>query len=114
MLYPTETIAAINDNSVEQCYKANTSGQGQICEVLVVRYDDCLYIYEGHEQVIAAANFNFKELEVVEIDRGTIKFWADDEAFVNTLYDVGITAVYDFEAVGGFHYESYPKYYTCK
>ncbi len=110
-LYPTETIASIDDRRVKQCYDAYVSGEGQVCEVLVVRYNDCLYIYAGHEQAIAAANFGSKELDVIEIDRNTLRFWADDNAFTNTLRDVGITAVYDFETVGGFRYETYPSYY---
>lgn len=111
LLYPTETIASIDDKRVKQCYDAYISGEGQTCEVRVVRYDDCLYIYAGHEQVIAAANFGSKELDVIEIDRNTLQFWADDNAFTNTLRDVEITAVYDFETVGGFRYETYPPYY---
>lgn len=114
LLYPTETIAAIDDKRVKQCYDAYVSGKGQICDVLVVQYEDCFYIYAGHEQVIAAVNFDFKELEVIEIDRNTLRFWADANAFVNTLRDIGITAVYDFEAVGGFRYETYPSYYIAE
>ncbi len=112
MLYPTETIAGINDKLTKQCYEAYLSGKGQSEEVLAVRYHDCLYIYEGHEQVLAAAQFNLIEIDVTEVDRNSIGFWADDEAFTGTLRDIGITAVYDFEASGGFRYESYPSFYA--
>ena len=114
LLYPTETIAAIDDKRVKQCYEAYLSGKGQISEVLVVRYEDCLYIYEGHEQVIAAAQLDSKELDVLEIDRKAIGFWADDATFLGTLRDVGITAIYDFEAAGGFRYKNFPSYYGEK
>lgn len=111
LLYPTETIAGIDDKRVKQCYDAYVSGKGQICEVLVVRYEECLYIYSGHEQVLAAINFGLEKLDAIEINRKTLRFWADDKAFVNTLRDIGITAIYDFETVGGFSYEKYPSYY---
>lgn len=114
LLYPTETIASIDDKLVRQYHEAYLSGKGQCEEVLVIRYQGDLYIYEGHEQVLAAAQFTHHELDVVEVDRKSLGFWAEDKAFEDTLRDVGITAVYDFEATGGFRYENYPSYYRGK
>lgn len=111
-LYPTEGIFDIDSERINNFHEAYKCGRGQQVDIIVIRYDGELYIYEGHEQVVAATNFGAKEVKVIEIDRAQLKYWSNDEQFISTLQAIGRTAVYDFEAIGAFKYEKYPMFYN--
>ena len=112
-LYPTEGIFDIDSKRIDAFYEAYKCGKGQQIDIIVIRYDGELYIYAGHEQVVAATNFGLNEVKVIEIDRAQLKYWSNDAQFTSTLQAIGMTAIYDFEAIGAFKYEKYPIYY-CK
>ena len=52
-----------------------------------------------------------KEICVEIVDNKQYSFWNNDENIIDTLRSIGMSTLYDFEAVGGFTYPQYPDYY---
>ena len=69
---------------------------------------------KGHHVVLAAAMSDIEKIAVEIVDRSKLPFWKSDENVKETLKSVGISTLYDFEAIGGFTYLSYPNYYKAK
>lgn len=110
-LYPTVGISSIEQDLIRECKRFYEEQDKQKKDIIVFSFDDVYYIYEGHEQVLAATNCECKTVEVLEIDRANLACWSKTEDLLFALQAIGMTALYDFEAIGAFSYKDYPKYY---
>lgn len=89
-LYPLTTIASIVPHTLQFVYNGN------------------MYMMDGNYEMLAANIINKESVDVEVMDRTELPFWNIDENIKDTLQAVSISALYDFEAVGGFMYEDYP------
>lgn len=47
-----------------------------------------------------------------ELEGSSNTFWDRKENILDNFRAIGMSALYDFEAVGGFVYDDYPSYYS--
>ena len=110
-LYPTESLISIQDEQIQFYVRAFADNKDNVALPLVFIFDNNYYILKGHHIVLAAAISEIDRLLVEIVDRFQLSFWKNDENVVETLNSIGISTLYDFEAIGGFTYKSYPVYY---
>lgn len=106
-LYPTESLASIMPQKIEQ-YKAIINGNGTQTEIFAFSYKNHYYIAKGHCQFLAAAQGGAKEVAIHLLERSTFRFFSKSENLESTLSSIGKSTLYDFEAIGGFTYDDYP------
>ena len=74
-------------------------------------FKDNYYILKGHHKMLAANRLGLQEISVEIVEKTEHAFWNDEKNVIDNLKAIGLSALYDFEAVGGFTYEKYPDYY---
>lgn len=106
-LYPLTMVTSIEPQNLQECVKLLESGE-QLGAVKAFYYEDILYMLEGCYEMLAH-NILKKEAILVElVDRTLLPFWNEDENLVKNFKVLGMSTLYDFEAIGGFRYEEYP------
>lgn len=110
LLYPLVSIESI-DPQLLSCTvdKFNTATDDFVIQVL--DFQGYYFILDGVYEALAASILNRAEVEISIVDRDRINFWGKDENVIGQLRAIGMNAVYDFEALGGFKYASYPSFY---
>ena len=111
-LYPTESLFSIEEKKVlfyMECFKENLVTE----DIKVFLFDGNYHIMKGHHKMLAANRMQLSEIAVEVVDIPANTFWGKQENIVANFKAIGMTALYDFEAVGGFGYDNYPRYY-CK
>lgn len=108
-LYPMTGINSIDPEILQQMVETMKAG-GKVRPVKIMLFKGDYYILEGHYEMLAA-NVLKRELEAEAVNAEELSFWKDEDNILFQLQAVGMTALYDFEAVGGFRYKSYPPYY---
>lgn len=109
-LYPTESLFSIKENKIlfyMKCLKENIVTEN----IEVFLFKGNYHILEGHHKMLAANRMQLAEIVVDVIDIPTDTFWSKQENIIDNFKEIGMTALYDFEAVGGFVYDNYPNYY---
>lgn len=110
-LYPTESLVFIKNDVLQMYFNAYKNGI-ELEKPLVFLFDDNYYIYEGHHLVLAAIMAKIKEICVQVVELKENSFWGNEENIKDTLKSVGMTTLFDFEAIGDFTYQTYPSYYS--
>lgn len=113
-LYPTEGFVSIRNEHLQFYVRKFKENQDSVVKPLVFPFDNNYYILKGHHVVLAAAMADIEKIAVEIVNRSELSFWKSDENVKETLKSVGISTLYDFEAIGGFTYLSYPIYYRAK
>lgn len=113
-LYPTESFASIRDEYLQFYIREFKENKDGVAKPLVFYFDNNYYILKGHHVVLAAAMSDIERIPIEVVDRSKLSFWKSDENVKETLKSVGLSALYDFETIGGFTYLSYPNYYKMK
>lgn len=110
ILYPMTTIESINPNTLEYAVQQVKSGV-ELSAIRVIDYNGYYIVWEGEYEMLAA-NIAGKSLVNVEVisflEQNT---WITKEKIEQQLKNVGMNAIYDFEALGGFKYSEYPEIY---
>lgn len=109
-LYPLTTIASVEPQTLQktiELLKKNID----IHTIKSFVYNGNMYMLDGSYEMLAANILNKKNVDVEIIDRTGITFWNIDENIEETLQAIGISTLYDFEAIGGFTYDNYPAEY---
>lgn len=109
-LYPTESLFSIEENKIlfyMECFKENIVTE----DIKAFLFGGNYYILKGHHKMLAANRIQLSEIAVNVIDISTNTFWGKQENIVDNFRAIGMTALYDFEAAGGFVYDNYPSYY---
>lgn len=109
-LYPLAKIEFINPNSLCDTTKKYTTREIDT-PIKAIEYEGYYFIYEGSCEVIAACLNKMQSVEIELVDRSQIPFWNNDKNLVEQLASIGMNAIYDFEAIAGFKYEEYPRWY---
>lgn len=109
-LYPTESLVFIKNDLLQ--ILINEYKEGKILErPLIFQYDGLYYIYKGHHLVLAAIMAEINEITVEIVELKELSFWSKEENIRATLQSVGMSTLFDFEAIGNFTYQTYPEYY---
>ena len=109
-LYPLTSFSSIDPHILEQVIFRMKNGE-TVPPIKVLEFDENLYIVEGNYEMLSANILKRSTVEVDVVERVAMPFWKDDSIFISTLKTVGISTLFDFEGVGGFEYETYPRYY---
>lgn len=109
-LYPLIKLETIPPDSLRDTIKRYAEGQMDAL-IKVIEYGGFYYIYEGNCEVIAACIEDKQTVDIELLDRSKIPFWNDDKNLEDQLASIGMNAVYDFEAMAGFKYSEYPRWY---
>ena len=109
-LYPTESLFSIEENKIlfyMECFKENIVTE----DIKVFLFNGNYYILKGHHKMLAANRMQMSDIAVDVVDIPANTFWSKQENISDNFRAIGMTALYDFEAVGGFVYDDYPSYY---
>lgn len=109
-LYPLTTIASVNPQTLQKTVELLTKNVN-IHTIKSFIYNGNMYMLDGSYEMLAANILNKENVDVEIVDKADISFWNIDENIEETLQAIGISALYDFEAIGGFTYENYPAEY---
>ena len=109
-LYPLTTIASVEPQTLQKTVELLTKNI-DIHTIKSFVYNGNMYMLDGSYEMLAANILNKKNVDVEIIDRTDITFWSVDENIEETLQAIGISTLYDFEAIGGFTYDNYPAEY---
>lgn len=110
ILYPMTTIESINPKILEHVVQmVKNEKEMQIIEV--IEYKGYYIILDGDYEMLAA-NIIGKSQVTIEIVSDLEKYsWMTEGNIDEQLKCVGMTALHDFEALGGFKYLRYPDFY---
>lgn len=109
-LYPTKSLFTIEEKKIlfyMECFKENIVTE----DIKAFLFDGNYYILEGHHKMLAANRMQMSVIAVDVVDIPTNTFWSEEENIAENFRAMGMNALYDYEAVGGFVYDDYPSYY---
>ncbi|HJD48451.1 MAG TPA: hypothetical protein H9909_16545 [Candidatus Mediterraneibacter norfolkensis] len=110
ILYPMTTIEFINPDTLQHLVREVKNGMS-LPTIKVIDFKGYYIIYD-EEYSMLAANIIGKEQVDIEILSGIqTASWLSEESLEKELKAVGLNALYDFEALGGFKYSEYPVFY---
>lgn len=110
-LYPMVTIESINPNTLDRVVdKMKNEGTMPIIEV--IDFKGYYIIVNGNCEMLAANILGKEQVEVEILSVKREKCWISEESIQKQLDAVGMNALYDFEAIGGFEYSEYPAFYN--
>ena len=109
-LYPTESLVFIKNDRL-QFYIGKYKSGASLEKPVVFLFDNNYYILKGHHLVLAAIMAQVTEICVEVEDHMQYSLWSDEETIKENLRSIGMSTLYDYEAIGGFTYETYPQYY---
>lgn len=109
-LYPTESLYSIEESRIlfyMECFKENIETE----KIKAFLFKDNYYILKGHHKMLAANRLGLQEISVEIAEKTEHSFWNDEKNVIDNLKAIGLSTLYDFEAVGGFTYDKYPDCY---
>ena len=109
-LYPLTTIVSVMPQTLQKTIELLTENI-DVHTIKSFIYNGNMYMLDGNYEMLAANILNKENVDVEIIDRNGIPFWNIDGNLEETLQAIGISTLYDFEAIGGFTYEEYPAEY---
>lgn len=110
MLYPLTAISSVEPAILRNMIKL-LSENVEIHSIKSFDYNGNMYMLDGDYEMLAANILNKRSVDVEIVDRKNIPFWNVDKNLEENLHAIGVSALFDFEAVGGFTYDKYPKEY---
>lgn len=110
VLYPMTTIESINPYTLERVTCDIKNGIDMPI-IRVVEFKGYYIIWDGNYEMIAANILGKSKVNVEIIPLEQQNSWASEENIEEQLVSVGMNALYDFEALGGFNYSEYPSFY---
>lgn len=79
--------------------------------IQVIEFGGYYFIWNGNYEMIAANMVGKLQVDVEIIPLEQQNSWLSEEGIEEQLKTVGMNALYDFEALGGFKYPEYPVFY---
>lgn len=110
-LYPTESLASISPNRIAKLREL-ISKDGSNTEIIVIEYNNNYYVVRGHHQWLAASGMGIDKVRVFLVDYHDLSFFSKPSNIEKTLSSIGLSTLYDFEAIGGISYSEYPCLYS--
>lgn len=109
-LYPMTTIESIDPDVLKRVVCEMRSGS-EFPAIKVIEFDNFYFIVDGDYEMLAANIIGISQVDI-EIENGNMEtFWLSESSIKEQLKSIGMNAIYDFEAIGGFKYSEYPVYY---
>lgn len=109
VLYPMTTIESINPDTLERVTLDVKNGADPI--IRVIEFRGYYIIWDGNYEMIAANIIGKSKVNVEVVPLKQQNSWVSEENIAEQLAAVGMNALYDFEALGGFDYSEYPNFY---
>ena len=109
-LCPMTTIESINPDTLERVTCEARNGVS-LPIIEVVEFRGYYIILSGNYEMLAANIIGKSQVDVKVIPRDQKNIWFSEENLEKQLKTVGMNALYDFEALGGFKYPEYPVFY---
>lgn len=109
-VYPLISIESINPRTLETVKDRMKTERYQPMARGVI-FEDDLFVTEGVYEVLAAGILKIEKILFFVLDESEDKYWNDRSNIITQLNAIGKNALFDFEAIGGFKYDKYPKYY---
>ena len=110
VLYPMTTIASINPHTLQKVVYEIKNGVDMPL-IQVIEFGGYYFIWNGNYEMIAANMVGKLQVDVEIIPLEQQNSWLSEEGIEEQLKTVGMNALYDFEALGGFKYPEYPVFY---
>ncbi|OUN33268.1 hypothetical protein [Lachnoclostridium sp. An76] len=110
VLYPMTTIASINPDTLQKVVYEIKNGVDMPL-IQVIEFGGYYFIWNGNYEMIAANMVGKLQVDVEIIPLEQQNSWLSEEGIEEQLKTVGMNALYDFEALGGFKYPEYPVFY---
>ena len=110
VLYPMTTIESINPDTLERVIKKIKNGTDMPI-IRVIEFKKYYIIWDGDYGMIAANIIGKSKVNVEVVPLEQQNSWVSEENIAEQLAAVGMNALYDFEALGGFNYSEYPSFY---
>ncbi len=109
-LYPTVSLMSIYEDKIKRYMKYFSE---KVCteNIVVFALDNDYFILAGHHKMLAANRLQLSEIPVEIVNMPPDQSPVMQDEIIDSVKTIGMTALYDFEAVGGFSYERYPEYY---
>lgn len=110
VLYPMTTIESINPDTLQRVVYEIKNGV-DIPLIQVIEFRGYYFIWHGNYEMIAANIVGKLQVNVEIIPWEQQTSWLSEKGIEEQLETVGMNALYDFEALGGFKYPEYPVFY---
>lgn len=110
ILYPMTTIESINPDTLDYVVQEMKKG-ADLPVIGVVDFRGYYIIWDGNYEMLAANIIGKSQVDIEVIPWDQQKNWLSEENIKKQLKAVGLNALYDFEALGGFKYSEYPVFY---
>lgn len=110
VLYPMTTIESINPDTLERVILDIKNGTDMPI-IRVIEFKKYYIIWDGDYGMIAANIIGKSKVNVEVVPLEQQNSWISEENIAEQLAAVGMNALYDFEALGGFNYSEYPSFY---
>lgn len=110
VLYPMTTIESINPDTLERVTRDIKNG-ADMPIIRVIGFKGYYIIWDGDYEMIAANIIGKSKVNVEVVPLEQQNSWISEENIAEQLAAVGMNALYDFEALGGFNYSEYPSFY---
>ena len=110
VLYPMTTIESINPDTLERVILDIKNGTDMPI-IRVIEFKKYYIIWDGDYGMIAANIIGKSKVNVEVVPLEQQNSWVSEENIAEQLAAVGMNALYDFEALGGFNYSEYPSFY---
>lgn len=109
-LYPLTAITSVEPETLQKMIKLLAENI-DVHSIKSFIYKGNMYMIDGDYEMLAANILNKKSVDVEIVDRKDIPFWNVDRNLEENLHAIGISALFDFETIGGFTYDKYPVEY---
>lgn len=110
VLYPMTTIESINPKILEDTIQKVKNNE-KLPAIKVVVLNGYYIITEGNYEMLASSISGKAQVDVELFSWEQRGDWLTEETLKEQLSAIGMNAVYDFEALGGFKYSEYPAFY---
>lgn len=110
-LYPMVTIESISPDTLEQT-TCRMKDENEISIIRVIDFKGYYIMLDGFYEMLAANIIGKSEIEIEVVPLTECNTWISERTIKEQLKTVGMNALYDFEALGGFKYSEYPTFYN--
>lgn len=110
VLYPMTTIESIDSDTIRQVVNELQEGKS-ISPIRVIDFQGYYIILEGNYEMLASNIIGVQEVEICIMELQEKNNYLSEKDIMEQLRIVGMNALYDFEAIGGFKYLEYPDFY---
>lgn len=110
VLYPMTTIDSINPETLKRVTQEARNG-GEIPTIKVLEFKGYYIILDGVYEMIAANRVGKQQISVEIVPWESLNNWLSEKNIEKQLSIIGMNALYDIEALGGFTYNEYPAFY---